>query len=104
MDTRYLLVDVQEIRIQPYFCIKQGDYFFSLFLGHRVYIRIYFLFLGLIFQSKTERNLTIIKTLSKIEFTQLFNLHYQENKDHWQIILQDLKIRKGKDGRTNDFQ
>ena len=37
MDTCYLLVDVQEIRIQPYFCIKQGDYFFSLFLGHPVY-------------------------------------------------------------------
>ena len=36
MDTCYLLVDVQEIRIQPYFCIKQGDYFFSLFLGHPV--------------------------------------------------------------------
>ena len=26
-------VDEQEIRIQPYFCTKQGDYFFSLFLG-----------------------------------------------------------------------
>ena len=38
MDTCYLLVDVQEIRIQPYFCIKQGDYFFSLFLGHPVCI------------------------------------------------------------------
>ena len=36
MDTCYLLVDVQEIRIQPYFCDKQGDYFFSLFLGHPV--------------------------------------------------------------------
>ena len=24
----YLLVDVQEIRIQPYFCVKLGDYFF----------------------------------------------------------------------------
>ena len=36
MDTYYLLVDVQEMRIQPHFCIKQGDYFFSLFLGHPV--------------------------------------------------------------------
>ena len=36
MDTCYLLVDVQEIRIQHYFCIKQDDYFFSLFLGHPV--------------------------------------------------------------------
>ena len=32
MDTCYLLVDVQEIRIQPYFCIKQDDYFFHFFL------------------------------------------------------------------------
>ena len=32
----YLLVNVQEIRIQPYFRIKQDDYFFSLFLGHPV--------------------------------------------------------------------
>ena len=31
MDTCFLLVDVQEIRIQPYFCVKQGDYFFPLF-------------------------------------------------------------------------
>ena len=38
MDTCYLLVDVQEIRIQPYFCVKQGDYFFSLFLGHPVFV------------------------------------------------------------------
>ena len=30
----YLLVNVQEIRIQPNFCVKQGD--FSLFLGHPV--------------------------------------------------------------------
>ena len=36
MDRCYLLVNVQEIRIQPYFCVKQGDYFFSLFLGHPV--------------------------------------------------------------------
>ena len=36
MDRCYFLVDVQEIRIQPYFCVKQGDYFFSLFLGHPV--------------------------------------------------------------------
>ena len=36
METYYLLVDVQEIRIQHYFCIKQGDYFFSVFLGHPV--------------------------------------------------------------------
>ena len=27
----YLLVNVQEIRIQPYFCVKQGDYLFPLF-------------------------------------------------------------------------
>ena len=32
MDTCYLLVDVQEIRIQPYFCVKQGDYFFHFFV------------------------------------------------------------------------
>ena len=32
----YLLVNVQEIRIQPCFWVKQGDYFFSLFLGHTV--------------------------------------------------------------------
>ena len=31
MDTCYLLVDVQEIRIQPNFSIKQGDYFFFTF-------------------------------------------------------------------------
>ena len=31
MDVCYLLVYVQEIRIQPYFCVKQGDYFFPLF-------------------------------------------------------------------------
>ena len=31
MDVCYLLVYVQEIRIQPYFCIKQGHYFFPLF-------------------------------------------------------------------------
>ena len=37
MDICYLLVDVQEIRIQPHFCVKQGDYFFSLFLGHPVF-------------------------------------------------------------------
>ena len=37
MERCYLLVNVQEIRIQPYFCVKQGDYFFSLFLGHPVY-------------------------------------------------------------------
>ena len=36
MDRCYLLVDVQEIRIQPYFGVKQGDYFFSLFLKHPV--------------------------------------------------------------------
>ena len=36
MDVCYLLVDVQEIRIQPYFGVKQGDYFFSLFLKHPV--------------------------------------------------------------------
>ena len=36
MERCYLLVNVQEIRIQPYFCVKQGDYFFSLFLGHPV--------------------------------------------------------------------
>ena len=29
MDICYLLVDVQEIRIQPYFWVKQGDYFFT---------------------------------------------------------------------------
>ena len=33
MDRCYLLVDVQEIRIQPYFCVKQGDYFFFTFSG-----------------------------------------------------------------------
>ena len=33
------VVDVQEMRIQPYFCVKQGNYFFSLFLGHPVYIQ-----------------------------------------------------------------
>ena len=38
MDTCYLLVDVQELRIQSYFCIKQDDYFFSLFLGHPVVV------------------------------------------------------------------
>ena len=27
----YLLVNVQEIRIQPYFCVKQGEYFFHFF-------------------------------------------------------------------------
>ena len=32
MDVRYLLVYVQEIRIQPYFCVEQGDYFFHFFL------------------------------------------------------------------------
>ena len=31
MDVCYLLVYVQEIRIQPYFCVKQGHYFFPLF-------------------------------------------------------------------------
>ena len=31
MDVCYLLVYAQEIRIQPYFCVKQGDYFFPLF-------------------------------------------------------------------------
>ena len=31
MDVCYLSVYVQEIRIQPYFCVKQGDYFFPLF-------------------------------------------------------------------------
>ena len=31
MDVCYLLDDVQEIRIQPYFCVKQGDYFFHFF-------------------------------------------------------------------------
>ena len=30
MDVCYLLVYVQEIRIQPYFCVKQGRYFFPL--------------------------------------------------------------------------
>ena len=33
MDVCYLLDDVQEIRIQPYFCVKQGDYFFHFFLN-----------------------------------------------------------------------
>ena len=31
MDGCYLLLYVQEIRIQPYFCVKQGDDFFPLF-------------------------------------------------------------------------
>ena len=31
MDRCYLLVDVQEIRIQPYVCLKKGDYFFHFF-------------------------------------------------------------------------
>ena len=31
MDVCYLLVYVQEIRIQPYFCVKQGDFFLPLF-------------------------------------------------------------------------
>ena len=31
MDACYLLVYVQEIGIQPYFCVKQGHYFFPLF-------------------------------------------------------------------------
>ena len=34
-----LSLDVQEIRIQPYFCVKQGDYFFSLLLGYPVFYR-----------------------------------------------------------------
>ena len=37
MDVCYLLVYVQEIRIQPYFCVKQGDYFFPLFSKDPVY-------------------------------------------------------------------
>ena len=38
MDTCYLLVDVQEIRIQPNFCVKQGDYFFFHFFWNTLYI------------------------------------------------------------------
>ena len=30
MDVCYLLVYVQEIRIQPYFCVEQGDFLFPL--------------------------------------------------------------------------
>ena len=37
MDVCYLLVYVQEIRIQPYFCVKQGHYFFPLFAKDPVY-------------------------------------------------------------------
>ena len=40
MDVCYLLVYVQEIRIQPYFCVKQGDYFFPLFAKDPVYFLI----------------------------------------------------------------
>ena len=38
MDVCYLLVYVQEIRIQPYFCVKQGDYFFPLFPKDPVFL------------------------------------------------------------------
>ena len=38
MDVCYLLVYVQEIRIQPYFCVKQGHYFFPLFAKDPVHI------------------------------------------------------------------
>ena len=37
MDVCYLLVNVQEIRIQPYFCVKQDDYFFWNTLYHKDY-------------------------------------------------------------------
>ena len=42
MDVCYLLVYVQEIRIQPYFCVKQGDYFFPLFAKDPVYVCVNF--------------------------------------------------------------
>ena len=43
MDVCYLLVYVQEIRIQPYFCVKQGDFFFPLFPKDPVYqLKIHF--------------------------------------------------------------
>ena len=32
MERFYLLVNVQKIRIQPYFGVKQGDYFFHSFM------------------------------------------------------------------------
>ena len=40
MDVCYLLVYVQEIGIQPYFCVKQGHYFFPLFAKDPVYFLI----------------------------------------------------------------
>ena len=40
MDVCYLLDYVQEIRIQPYFCVKQGHYFFPLFAKDPVYLLI----------------------------------------------------------------
>ena len=40
MDVCYLLLYVQEIRIQPYFCVKQGEYFFPLFSKDPVYLKI----------------------------------------------------------------
>ena len=39
MDVCYLLVYVQEIRIQPYFCVKQGHYFFPLFAKDPVWMK-----------------------------------------------------------------
>ena len=43
IDVCYLLVYVQEIRIQPYFCVKQGDFFFPLFPKDPVYqLKIHF--------------------------------------------------------------
>ena len=57
MDTCYLLVDVQEIRIQPHFCIKQGDYFFHFFLdtlyvSYSIVTR--WCFFGQLLQEETE--------------------------------------------------
>ena len=49
-----LIVNVQEIAIQSYFCIKQGDYFFNYFWD-TLYKKIIKVFLFKIKQFKTQQ-------------------------------------------------